>query len=308
MPSSQGALAQCPDLRQYNNNSISERSLKGYYRSGILPSRDIRMDFSIRLAILALLVVAPIGTIGFTQSEKNLQRDSPTLLLPQPQHVEGQVVGEDGKPIAKVRLHHINLPGDLVTDSNGRFSFDTSAPTFVLQRPGFQSVFVRTSDAPGLRILLRKIRRSPSFPVCSDANVSDRAPGWRGVFQIPTTPEAEVSREVLDVDYSSRTIQVKSQSTPLQAEQGRGPMWGGAEPEDELVWRSIRYSEQTYDLGHRLLTDAKSWLPNGKCSRTVGVFSESVSYSNIDCGLAEPLDRILDGLCVIPDASKHLFP
>lgn len=266
------------------------------------------MDFSIRPVILALLVVAPIGAIGSAQPVKGTQQDSPTLLLPRAQHVAGQVVGEDGNPIAKVRIYHINTPGDLVTDSNGRFSFDTLAPAFVFQRPGFQSAFVRTSGASTLRIVLRKIPRSASFPVCSDAKPSDTAPGWGGVFQIPRTQGAEVSREVLDVDYWSRTIQMKSQSTLLQVIQGRGPMWGGGEPEDESVWRSIRYSEQTYDLEGRLLTDAKWWLPNGKCSREVGVFTESVNYSNIDCGLAEPLDSILDRLCVLPDASKRLFP
>ena len=128
------------------------------------------------------------------------------------------------------------------------------------------------------------------------------------MFQIPKTPEAKVSREVLDVDFLSRTIQMKSQSTLLQAIQGRGPMWGGGEADDESVWRSIQYRERPYDLEGRLLTDTKWWLPNGKCSREVGLFSESVSYSNTDCGFSEPLERILDGLCIIPQASKHLFP
>jgi hypothetical protein len=266
------------------------------------------MDFSIRSSILALLMVASIGASGIAQSVKGSQQDSPSLLLPQSQHVTGQVVGEDGNPIAKVRLYHIDTPGNLVTDSDGRFSFDTSAPTFVLQRPGFQSAFLRTGDASSLLIVLRKIPRSTSFPVCSDANPSGAAPGWSGVFQIPRTQGVKVSREVLDVDYWSRSIQMKSRSSLLQATQGRGPMWGGGEPKDELVWSSIRYREQTYELEGRLLTDAKWWLPNGTCSREIGVFSESVSYSNIDCGLTEPLDRVLDGICVIPQASKHLFP
>jgi hypothetical protein len=266
------------------------------------------MDFSIRPFILVLLAFTPIGANVFSQLAKDPQQTPPTLLLLKPQHVEGQVTGEDGNPIPKVRLFHINSPADLVTDSNGRFSFDTLAPAFVAQKPGFQSVFVRTSSAHNLQILFRKIPGSASFPVCSDLNHSDRAPGWSGVFQIPKTPGAKVSREVLDVDYWLRTIRLKSEPSQIQAAQGRGPMWGGGEPEDESVWRSVRYREQTYDLGGHLVTDAKWWLPNGKCSREVGLFSESVSYSNVDCGLAEPLDRILDGLCVIPDAAKHLFP
>jgi hypothetical protein len=42
--------------------------------------------------------------------------------------------------------------------------------------------------------------------------------------------------------------------------------------------------------------------------REVGVFSETVSYADIDCVLAEPLDHILDGICIVPEASKQLFP
>jgi hypothetical protein len=266
------------------------------------------MCFSFRPIILALLVVARTETLCFSQAVKDTQQNTPSFLLPQPQHITGQVIAEDGSPIAKVRLAHIDLPGDWVTDSNGQFAFDTSAPIFVVQKPGFQSVFVRTSDASNLQIILRKIQRSTSFPVCSNAGLSDREPGWGGIFQIPKTEDADVSREVLDVDYWSRTIQVNSRSIPIQAMQGRGSMWGGGEPRDELVWHSIQYSEQTYDLEGHLLTDAKGWLPNGKCWRTVGVFSESVSYSDVDCTLTEPVDRILDGLCVVPDASKHLFP
>jgi hypothetical protein len=266
------------------------------------------MDFSIRPVILVLLGFAPLGPAVLSQSAKDSPQNPPALLLPQPQHAEGQVVGEDGNPIAKVRLFHINISDDLITEANGRFSFDTLAPAFVAQRPGFQSVLVRTSDAHNIKIRLRKISGSASFPVCSDAKNSDRAPGWSGVFQIPKTPGAQVSHEVLDVDFWSRAIKLKSQRSPLQATQGRGPMWGGGQPEDESVWRSIRYREQTYDLGGLLLTDAKWWLPNGKCSRDVGVFTESVFYSNVDCGLTEPLDRILDGLCVIPEAAKHLLP
>lgn len=266
------------------------------------------MRFSIRTFIQLLMVFALVGAVGFSQSASGSEQNSPPLLLPQPQHVEGQVIGEDGNPIAKVRLFHIKGPADLVTDSNGRFSFDTVAPAFVAQRPGFQSAFIRTNDAQNLQIVLRKIAGLTSFPVCSDASLSDRTPGWGGIFQIPQTPGAKVSREVMDVDYWRRMIQLQSGTATIQALQGRGFMWGGGDPQDESVWRSIRYSERTYELGDRLLTDAKWWLPNGKCSREVGLFSESVYYSDIDCDIVEPLDRMLDGLCVVPDASKHLNP
>lgn len=85
-------------------------------------------------------------------------------------------------------------------------------------------------------------------------------------------------------------------------------MWGGGRLSDNVVWSSVRYEEKTYDLGGRVIRDAKAFLPSGKCSRTVGVTSESVGYVNVDCDSAGPLDRLLDSVCITPDASKHLFP
>lgn len=118
----------------------------------------------------------------------------------------------------------------------------------------------------------------------------------------------ETTREVLDVDYRSRKIKVKTKLSVVQAVQGRGPMWGGGDPEDELVWRSKEYNEVTYDLAGRLLTDARGSLPNGTCWRNVGTFSESVGYSDVNCNLVKPLDDLLDAVCIVPNASGHLFP
>jgi hypothetical protein len=259
------------------------------------------------ILIRFFLLAGVVCTTALSTSTQGQTKHSPALLLPAATHVRGQVVGEDGEPVAKVRLYHINQSGDIVSDSNGRFDFMTSAPSFVAQRPGFQSVLVHTRHSSELHIVLSKSLH-PDFPVCPNADLSDRVSGWRGVFQIPKGDSVEATHEVLDVDYWSRKITVKTSSSVGQAVQGRGPMWGGGDPEDELVWRSNRYNEVTYDLAGRLLTDARGSLPNGKCWRTVGVFSESVGYSDVNCELVQPLDLLLDGLCAVPNASKHLFP
>lgn len=248
-------------------------------------------------------------TVSLSQTSADRTQNQP-LLVPQAVHVRGQIVGDDGNPIPKVRLYHLsaeNRSDDVVTDTNGQFAFETTSPSFVAQRPGFESALIQTSDSP-LRLVLHKSPRGPSFPVCSDPKLSDRAPGWRGVFQVPRAQIIGADNEILNVDYLHRTIRVVSKEKVIELEQGRGPMWGGGDPSDESVWLSVRYSEATYDLDGRLLTDAKGWMADGKCWRTVGVLSESASYRDIDCELARPLDDLLDGMCVLPDASKRLFP
>lgn len=259
-----------------------------------------------RVLIPSFLLFGVIGSNALAKSIRDRQEPA-ELELTTPAHVRGQVVGEDGKPIAKVRLYHSKQSQDVVTDSNGQFDLVTSAPSFVAQRPGFQSVLVHTRNPSEFYIVLRKASR-PDYPVCSNADLSNRAPGWGGVFQIPLSRALKTSPEVLDVDYWSRKLKLKSKSSEVQAFQGRGPLWGGGNPDDELVWRSTQYAETTYDLGGRLLTDAKGSLTNGKCWREIGVFSESLGYSDVDCDLVQPLDELLDRTCLVPSATKLLFP
>jgi hypothetical protein len=234
-------------------------------------------------------------------------QDTAALLLPSPVHVIGRVVGEDGKPLAKVRLYHSQQSANFVTDSKGQFQFMTSAPAFVAQKPGFQSVLVHTQNPDEFQIVLHRAQH-PEFPVCSKTALAGRLPGWSGVFQIARSGVVDSTREVLDVDYWSRKISVQSNPTVVFLEEGRGPMWGGGDPRNDAVWRSTQYSEVTYDLEGRLFTDARGSFPDGKCWRELGVFSESVGYSGVDCIQIKPLDDLLDRACVVSDAGSHLFP
>jgi hypothetical protein len=228
--------------------------------------------------------------------------------MPQPKHVNLQVTGDDGAPLSHVRIEYANLKDELTTDLNGGVGFDTSAPYFVLGRPGYESLRLATEDAADYRAVLRKLPGGEQFRVCTDAELSARVPGWKGIFQIPRSAAARASDEKLDVDYVARTVSAKSGWKLLWAEQGRGPMWGGEGLGDTEVWKATHYREVVYKLGDFQVIDAKEWMPNGKCQRSLGLFEESILYYGLDCKSVLPLDNLLDRACVVPDAAKRQLP
>ena len=143
------------------------------------------------------------AVVGYPQEQIDRSRDpsEQALLLPQPKHVNLLVVGDDGVPLAQVGIEHANLKDDLVTDLNGKVGFNSSAPYFVLSRPGYESMRLATEDAADYRAVLHKLSGGEQFRVCTDAESSARAPGWKGVFQIPSSGIAKSGAEKFDVDY-----------------------------------------------------------------------------------------------------------
>jgi hypothetical protein len=242
------------------------------------------------------------------QIDRSRDRSAQLLLLSQPRHVNLLVTGVDGVPLSRVRVEYSNLKDELATDLNGKVAFNTSAPYFTLGRPGFESLRLATEDAADYRAVLHKLPGGEQFRVCTDAELSARVPGWKGVFQIPRSAAAKASAEKPDVDYVARTVSAKSGSKLLWAEQGRGPMWGGGGPKDTDVWTATHYREVEYKLGGFQVIDAKEWMPNGKCQRSLGLFGESILYYDLDCKSVHPLDNLLDQACVVPDVSKRQFP
>ncbi len=65
----------------------------------------------------SLLFVGVMGISALSKSAEDQPQDSPALLLTTAEHVRGQVVGENGQPIAKVRLYHVKQSADMATDS-----------------------------------------------------------------------------------------------------------------------------------------------------------------------------------------------
>jgi hypothetical protein len=151
-------------------------------QAAMLGGGESQVRFHARPLVCTMMSAALVATACLSQTVTD-QTQTPSLLLPQLMHVRGQVVGETGEPIPKVRLNHLNRSDDIVTDSNGEFDFNTLAPRFVAQRPGFQSALVQTSESARLQLVLHKSPSGPSFPVCSDPKLSGRAPGWGESFK-----------------------------------------------------------------------------------------------------------------------------
>jgi hypothetical protein len=250
------------------------------------------------------------AVVVYPQEQIDRSREPPAqaLLMPRPKHVNLLVVGDGGVPLSQVLIEHANLKDDLVTDPNGKVGFNTSAPYFVLSRPGYESMRLATEDAADYRAILHKLSGGEQFRICTDAELAAQAPGWKGVFQIPRSGVAKTGAEKFDVDYVARAVSVKSGSKRLWAEQGRGPMWGGGYTSDSDVWKAKQFREVTYKLRDFSVIDAKEWMPDGKCNRSLGLFSESILYYSLDCESVQPLDDLLDHACAVLDASKHLLP
>jgi hypothetical protein len=263
----------------------------------------------VRFALATSWLLVSIAVVARPQEQIDRSRNPSEqgLLLPQPRHVSLLVVGDDGTPLSQVHVEHANLKDDLFTDQNGKVEFNTSAPYFVLSRPGYESVRLATKDTAVYRAALHKLPGGEQLRVCTDAELSARAPGWNGVFQIPQGKETKATTEKFDVDFFSRVISAGSGSKRLWVEQGRGVMWFGLF-EDSDVWKATRYRGVTYKLGDLQIIDAKVWLPNGQCLRSVGFFGESIVYYNLNCDAAQPLDDLIDQACVVPDALKRLLP
>lgn len=264
------------------------------------------MKFNGRFATLVFLLCGSVGQVCISQQAGDKLPSVPALLLPHASHVKGQVVGEDGKPIDNVLLVYLNPSRVIRTGSNGEFEFDTAAPSFVAKKPGYESAFVRNDVSAGFRVVLRRLPLGTAFPVCTAADLADRAHGWRGVLQLPKTGFAKAHHERPGTDYWLRSVRVKSDSTTVFAYQGRGPMWGGGMSEND-IWGAARYSGKAYELDGWSIDDAKVWLPNGTCSRILGTFRESVFYSRVDCRKAKPLDHLIDKVCVDHDAFARLI-
>ena len=87
---------------------------------------------------------------------------------------------QDGKPIFEARIEHSSndlrvlraTEALLRTDLQGRFAFDTKAPSVVVRKAGYRSVFVQTRNATNVRIVLDALPSLP-FPICRSTSKFD---------------------------------------------------------------------------------------------------------------------------------------
>lgn len=205
--------------------------------------------------------------------------------------VFGLVADPNGFPVAGVRIDHTGAAGaSPVTDREGRFRFETSAPLIVFRKDGYQSRAVRLTRRP-LRIMLRPAFRE--LPPCpADAQCADIG----GMFCFPVVPGVEVGGVSLAAGRSLRTFLVDGSGPELL--HGFGAGWEMSRPRDQEVWRSARYSEVTYRVANRSVLSIRGITASGTQWRFFGIAGESAGYRESDASRAALLDRVIDGVCL----------
>lgn len=226
------------------------------------------------------------------------------LLLPQSRHISGTVVDEDGKPVAGVRLDHLDdQRHEYRTDENGWFELDTRAPAFVLRQDGFRSQLLKTQSTVESRVVLHQASGRSSFPPCSVTGryVGHDVGGSR--FRFLEMRDVKAGPWASDIDYVTRKYLARAKSKNRAIQHSSGPLWGLGLPSVLDIWRSNSIDERAFRFGRTLITDSKGTLDNGNRWRSLGMFGESASYSDVTEATAQILDRFMDEACLMANPS-----
>lgn len=221
------------------------------------------------------------------------------LLLPSPVRMTGIVVDTEQRPVSDAWVWHHNNRTAVRTDREGRFEFQTDAPAIVLRKPGFNGVFVRSEPRTDLRITMQRADRR--LRKCVKADRCASVSGFSARICVPFVSGVTATKQSNDVDYGARGYVIESTSgKKVSVMHGAGPMWSLGAPSDDRVWGSLEYSEQTYQTGTIDVIDARGEMRDGKVWRFVGLIGESLEYRNVERSDAAKLDKLLNGICVIP--------
>ncbi|HUI56491.1 MAG TPA: carboxypeptidase regulatory-like domain-containing protein [Bryobacteraceae bacterium] len=191
---------------------------------------------------------------------------------PQARTISGVVLDSSGKPIEGARIEHTGTKRAYATGMDGRFELVTEAPAVVVRKVGFQSYFLRTDGATGVRITLE-----PAHPAAGCT--LDSLPGHTVNFSH-------------DVDYDSSLTIVQTKNGPAALLCGNGALWSGGIPSDSLVWQSVNYSESV-NADYGGVVDARGRTRDGKYWRYRGILGSSCSYEKVDLPTATALDCLM---------------
>ena len=213
-------------------------------------------------------------------------------------HITGFVVDLSGNPVQGAAIVHAGrtMP---VTDAEGRFEVDTSAPAFVVRKSGFRSEFVRTNGANVPRITIQQLKETLTFPTCSGGSLIG-IKGWQSRFRFAKVRGVIAGPLGRDADYGQRFYSIETRQGRKSIWHGSGPSWGAGLPSDEFVWQSLKYDETVYAGGNEGILDARGEFANGNRWRSLGKFGETAVYSDVDEATARILDRFLDRACLSP--------
>lgn len=222
------------------------------------------------------------------------------LLYPDPITVSGTTVDSSGNPVQGVHIEHLAVRTPITimepsveTDANGRFRFDTVAPTTVFRKDGFDSQLVRVSGSQSeLRIVLKVAPPRDAIPI---RRAASGCVSVGGILCLPKIKGVQIGDIGGSVDAAERSFTVGR----WQMIHGAGPSWGGPNPRSQEVWSSVDYKERIREGDGLQVIDASGRTLDGKRWRSVGVSGESAFYLDLDADKAAIMDRLLDGLCII---------
>jgi hypothetical protein len=217
------------------------------------------------------------------------------LLLPDDQRISGIVVDPNGMAIPDAWVNHLGGSASAKTDAEGRFDLTTRAPRVVIRKPGYESYALDTQNAKEVKLVLRPISRN--LPMCSRP---DSCHSLHGGFCFPNIKGVKAHAPNWDSDYVAESFTVGK----FGIRHGSGFAWSFGVPFDGDVWTATGYREDSYTrmgLGGLVgIVDARGKSPKGTYWRYLGYFSESASYGDVNQATAELLDKVLDGVCLLP--------
>ncbi len=227
------------------------------------------------------------------------------LLLLDSRTIQGVVVDEVGVPVKDAEIGHTatrTVPGGSTnTDAQGRFSVTTNAPLIVVRKLGYASAFLRTRDIASSsqqRLVLKSIKRT--LPRCSPTGRYESLEGWGALFRFAPKPEIQAGKQGKDIDYGIRGYFLKARKGDVGIGHGSGPMWSFGAPLDSVVWKSVTFEEDSFEVEGFTILDSKGEWQDGTRWRTLGKFGETASYSKVDKETAKLLDHFMDGACMAP--------
>jgi hypothetical protein len=209
-----------------------------------------------------------------------------------PTTIFGVVMDGRGAPISGAVIDHTGVQGSHEADGLGRFDLQVRGPTVVVRGPGYESHYLKLVNASGnLRVTLEPATRS--LPVCArNASCSSHL----GAFCFPQVPGVSVPKPGRDVDYIAESF-IANEKRALH---GVGPNWSYGVPWDRDVWNSTEYHENVYLRNGFNIVDARGSSGPGRYWHYLGIVGESAEYHDVDQTTAALLDRVLDGVCLLP--------
>jgi len=249
---------------------------------------------SVRMVIMRTAAMSVVFAIAAQAQDLPPDRQE-RLLLPDAQQVSGFVVDLGGAPIPNAWVYHLGGRDSAKTDARGHFDLTTRVPRVVIRKSGYESYVLDTQRAKEVKLILRPVSRN--LPMCKG---TDSCHSLNGSFCFPKVKGVKAHTPGSDVDYRAESFTVGKKGIL----HGSGSVWTFGVPFDEDVWEATDYREDSFTqmgLGGLIgIVDARAKSSKGTYWRYLGEVSESASYRDVNQATAALLDKVLEGVCLLP--------